>query len=255
MKRQLLQSTDIRRIDLPGRILVAHQAEFMPWLGFISKATMGDIYILLDDTQFKKEYFENRNKIRIKSETGWHWIQVPVGKKKIQNINKIDIIEQQWKKKLLNSIKYAYSRTPYFDEFFCEFSKLILEFDGVKLIDLNYIIIKYAFEKFDVSVPIFRTSEINKSEKIITGESTDLVINMCKEYDAKVFVAGISGRDYLDRAKFDELGIKLVFQMFEHPLYSQYHGKFMPFMTFLDLLFNHGSKESINLLGKSKYVL
>lgn len=51
------RSTDPRRIDLDGRVLVAHQAEFMPWLGFISKAAMGDMYLILDDTQYKKKLF------------------------------------------------------------------------------------------------------------------------------------------------------------------------------------------------------
>ena len=40
---------------LKSPILVAHQPEYFPWLGFISKARMGDVYYILDTVQYIKE--------------------------------------------------------------------------------------------------------------------------------------------------------------------------------------------------------
>ena len=64
---KIKKSKDWRRADLSEPILVAHQPEFLPWLSYISKATMGDVYFILDTVQFEKEGFQNRNKIRIKN--------------------------------------------------------------------------------------------------------------------------------------------------------------------------------------------
>ena len=59
-------SNDKRRLDVPGIILTAHQPEFLPWLGYISKAAMADVYFILDTVQYVKDVFQNRNKIRVK---------------------------------------------------------------------------------------------------------------------------------------------------------------------------------------------
>ncbi len=38
----------------------------MPWLGYFEMGHRADVYVMLDDVQLKKRYFENRNKIRKK---------------------------------------------------------------------------------------------------------------------------------------------------------------------------------------------
>ena len=75
---KITPSTDQRRLEADGIVLTAHQPEFMPWLGYISKAAMGDAYFVLDSVQYVKDVFQNRNKIRIKSDVGWQWLTVPV---------------------------------------------------------------------------------------------------------------------------------------------------------------------------------
>lgn len=251
---KIQRSIDSRRIDLEGRVLVGHQAEFMPWLGNISKASMGDIYLILDDSQYKKEYFENRNKIRLKNDQGWQWLTVPVGNKShINNFQDVKIINNIWKRKHLNSIKLSYSRCKYFNEVYSDFSDIINSYSGSSLSNLNVEIISFALRMFDINVPIYRTSIINKTSPLILGQGTDLVISMCEYFNANVFVAGPSGRSYLIAEEFEKKDIKLVFQEFSHPKYTQIHGGFLPYMSFLDLLFNHGKEEAIKILSKSEY--
>ena len=85
--------------------LVAHQPEYFPWLGFISKAQLADVYYIVDNVQYMKEHWHNRNKIRNKE--GWLWINTPIlGKSKIQMWPEVKIDNSQpWKRKQLNSIK------------------------------------------------------------------------------------------------------------------------------------------------------
>ena len=54
---EITPSVDQRRLDASGIVLTAHQPEFMPWLGYISKAVMGDAYFVLDSVQFTKDVF------------------------------------------------------------------------------------------------------------------------------------------------------------------------------------------------------
>ncbi len=52
-------------------ILAAHQPQYLPWLGYLHKIASADVFLTLDDVQYKKNEWQNRN--RIKSTKGWQW--------------------------------------------------------------------------------------------------------------------------------------------------------------------------------------
>lgn len=242
------QNKDPRRIDKPFPILVAHQPEFLPWLGNISKAIMGDVYYVLDTVQFVKDVFQNRNKIR--THNGWQWLTVPVKKVNKHIVQWLDVEidnNKPWKRKHLNAIKMSYGKAPYFDKYFPEIEELYNGFEGDKLIDLNLRILKYAHSKFNINVPIIRTSELRP----LQGQKSDLILDMCRTCNAKTFVFGVMGKTYIEKDKFTE--VEPVFQDFTHPVYNQIHGEFIPGMCFLDLLMNEG-ENSCNILGSSTYI-
>ena len=53
-----------------------HQPQFLPWLGYLDKIDRADLFIVLDTVQFKKNEWQNRNRIR--TAMGWQWLTVPV---------------------------------------------------------------------------------------------------------------------------------------------------------------------------------
>tara|TARA_B100000953_G_C17988606_1_gene411331 strand:+ start:104 stop:946 length:843 start_codon:yes stop_codon:yes gene_type:complete len=251
---KIKKSEDLRRVALPEPILAAHQPEFLPWLGYISKATMCDVYFILDTVQFRKEYFHNRNKIRNKNK-GLQWLTIPVleGKKRLINLSEVKINDKiNWQRKHLSAIKTSYSRTQYFDKIYSELEKIYYEFDGEFLVEFVISIIKYAFNKFEINIPIYRTSELKDLGFDIDGQKSDLAIQMCKSVGAKSFIFGQEGRNYIEKEKFSRNNIEFVFQKFVHPNYSQLYSEFIPKMSFIDLLFNHGNK-SPEILKKSDY--
>ncbi|MDH7513865.1 MAG: WbqC family protein [Clostridiales bacterium] len=249
------KSADVRRIPFEAPILVAHQPEFMPWLGFISKAAMGDVYILLDSVDFRKRYFQHRNKIRIISDQGWIWLIIPLVRSTLHGdgklISRVKIAKGSWKEEHLRAIKFSYSKAPYFSEIYPEIQELY-QYNGDSLAEFNTLFIKYAFKKFNINIPAYRTSDIIARRIDISGQKTELILSMCQAVGAKTFVSGPYGKTYLEKEKFVERNMKLVFQRFEHPTYTQTHGEFIPCMSFIDLLFNHGP-QSIDILGKSNW--
>jgi hypothetical protein len=247
-------SQDSRRIPFDAPILVAHQPEFLPWLGFVSKAAMGDVYLLLDSVQFRKQYFQNRNKIRAKADPGWKWLIIPLVRDTIErdkHISDARISGTGWIEEHLRSIRLSYSQAPCFAEIFPSIEK-IYAYNGDNLSDFNTLIIKYAFEMFGIRVPVLRTSELIRSGHKIEGYKTDLIISMCQAMGARTFVSGPFGKEYLDREQFKSKNINLVFQSFHHPTYRQVHGEFMSCMSFIDLLFNYGPG-SAEILGQSEW--
>jgi len=252
--KNIKQSNDFRRVDLEGPVLVAHQPQFLPWLGFVSKAAMGDIYLIHDIDQFKKETFENRNRIRVHQDPGWEWVTIPVkDKNSIKMMQEVEIIQGNWKKKYSKTFKYSYSQSPYFGNYYEDIMKLLWK-DEIFLHLFNKEIIKYAFKQFNINVPLFYSSDLVKNGFDIDGKGTDFLIKICKVFNAKTFIAGQMGKEYIDFDRFKYEGIQLIFQVFNHPQYTQIHGEFIPYMSFIDLLFNHGD-DSIDILGKSDYEL
>ena len=234
-------------LDLKSPVLVAHQPEYFPWLGFIAKAQLADVYYIVDTVQYVKEHWHSRNKIRKKD--GWLWINTPVLQSKSKILMwpeaKIDNTKP-WKRKQLSSIQMCYSRTKYYKEIYAELEEIYSK-DYEYLIDFNEQIIKYAFKKFNINIPVYKTSELIKEGHDISGIKTDLILNMCKAANAKTFIFGQDGKTYIEEDKFKQSGVEYKFQNFKHPVYKQRHPEFESHMSFIDLLFNYGPN-SIEIL-------
>ncbi len=68
---------------------------------------------------------------------------------------------------------------------------------------------------------------------------------------ADTYLSGELGQNYLDLKLFENNQIKIIFEEFKHPTYSQMNSKFLPNMSIIDLLFNEGDN-SINILKKCR---
>ena len=158
---------------------------------------------------------------------------------------------QNWKRKHLNALNRSYSKTSNFDVLFGEIEKLYLENEEF-LLDFIVKISKFILNKFEVNIPIYRTSELIELGYDVSGNKSELIINMCKVVDAKNFIFGSLGRTYMDKQIFKDNDVDFYFQNFRHPAYIQTHGDFIPNMSSIDLLFNHNKEDAIKILGKSK---
>lgn len=219
-------------------IVAIHQPEHMPWLGFFDKARRCETFVLLDDVQFRKNYFQNRN--RIKSAAGELWLTVPVltkGKHE-QRINEVEINNEgspRWKEKSFGGLAQNYGRARFWKEHEA-FFRNVFEKTWDRLVDLNEAIIRYLLEALSIQVTIVRASSLE-----CEGGRGEHLLNLCRKLQAGSYLSGISGRDYLDIEQFHQNGIDVLFQEFHHPIYKQLHGPFMPCLSVVDLLFNYGA--------------
>lgn len=227
-------------------IITIHQPEHLPWLGFFNKLSKADVFVILDSVPYRKNYFQNRN--RIIGSNGEQYIGIPT-----LNVGHIEgtiattkIAVQgnaKWKTKYLNTIKMSYSKHPYFFDVFPMLEQAIL-MDTEYLSDINIAI----FTSFAKSMG-FSPKYIKSSELSVSGSKSDLILNICKELSTDIYIAGPSGRDYLKLESFKDAGIKVVFNDFHHPVYPQKKTKeFIPYLSTLDLLMNCGFEESKRII-------
>ena len=86
-----------------------------------------------------------------------------------------------------------------------------------------------------------KTQIIKLSEQsLISGKKSDLILNICKNYNATEYLSGINGKDYLNLNKFKDSNIKVKFQNFNHPIYKQLnHENFTKNLSVVDYIMNN----------------
>jgi hypothetical protein len=101
-------------------------------------------------------------------------------------------------------------------------------------------------EILSIATPLYVASEL----PVFPEHPDERLIAITKHFGADTYLAGGGGRDYMDIDRYERNGIKVLFQEYHHPVYEQKFGAFEPFMSVLDLLFNHGPESLGILRGK-----
>jgi glutaredoxin-related protein len=224
-------------------IVTIHQPNHLPYLGFFEKITNSDIFIIYDNTQFKSEDFQNRNRIRTNTEQGWMWLTVPVSYTFGTLIKDVEIKDQHWKKTHWKSIETNYAKAPYFKDYKDRF-KAIYDKEWHNLSEFNTAIIKELCNSFNIQTKIVKASELIPE---MNSKSTQALIDLCKAAGGNIYLSGSDGEKYLKLELFEKEGIRVVFQKYKHPEHKQVFHGFKPYMGAIDLLFNHGP-ESLKII-------
>ena len=235
-------------------ILAGHQPNYLPYLGFFHKIYHCDLFVIVDNVQFvKRGTFGWMNRNQIKTVSGPIWLTVPVlvKGKFHQMIQETKINhELPWGRKHWKSLTANYSKAPHFSSYADFFEEIYTRRTWENFSDLSAAIILYLMQALGIQKPVKTSSELGAS-----GKGGELILDLCEKAGADAYLHGKHGKDYIEEAKFKQKNIRCLYQEFEHPVYRQQFGDFIPNMSVIDLLFNHG-KESLDiLLGQKKVSL
>ncbi len=219
--------------------IAIHQPEFIGYPGLYYKIWKADIYVVLDNVQYISQGFINRN--RIGTFAGPMWITVPVKKsgKRFQIIKDVQIDNsQKWKKKILNAIQRNYARTPYFKQYFSEFSSIILTREYTYILDLNLALLKYFCKILKIKTKFILSSELE-----VEGHKNKLLINIIKKINGTTYICGMGAKDtYMNEAIFEKEEIRVEYTNYVPLKYTQIFPEFQENLCILDLLFHYGDK-------------
>lgn len=190
--------------------------------------------MFLDSVQFEKNSFINRNQVL--GPQGLFWLSIPVRSENHLHSSLKDTLILQtpdWRTKHLKTIEHFYRKSPRFSVLFPKLESLYRDSTTDRLSDLCFFQLKFWCEQLGIKTPIRRSSSMNLLEK-----KSKLVLEICKLEGANIYLSGIQGRDYLIEKDFDDQGIKVIYQDFKHPIYSQGRGDFVPNLSVVDFLMN-----------------
>lgn len=225
-------------MSLAERTCVIAQPTFIPWIGWFDLADQADVMIILDDVQFSKQSWQQRNRLR--TSEGLSFLSVPVKSagRSNQLINEVELANEASVEKLLRSIQGCCARAPYFRELFPGFSAAMREGAATgKLAELNIAVIRWILQTLGISVPLVRSSELQTE-----GKRGEYVAALCEEVGASRYLSPAGAEDYLleDRPAFDRRGISVWLHVYAHPEYRQCFKPFEPYASVIDLIFNTG---------------
>ncbi len=223
------------------RTVAIHQPNYFPNLAFFRKLAQSDVFIVLDDVQYRRRGYINRN--RIKTPQGVLWLSIPVlskGKYHSPICEMTPNWNDNWRQKHLRTIVHSYKRSAFFDEVFAHVIEPTLGSGFAHrpaLVDANVTIIRAICAYLDLRTPMRHSSEFGIKER--AGLRLACLVQCVGGTN---YLSGVSGRKYIDPVAFDRAQIELSYVSNEKAQYPQLWGAFQPGLSILDLLFNCGRK-------------
>ncbi len=219
------------------------QSNYLPWKGYFDIIHDVDIFVFLEDVQYTKNDWRNRN--TVKTPQGTTWITVPVlgGIHQMIYEAKIDN-SRNWAEKHMKTFQRNYAAAPYYHSY-CDEINSIYAGETVTLSELNIRGIKTICKLLNIS-----TEFVNSKNLDADGHKDDKIIDICQRIGAEEYLSGPAAKDYIDNSKFGSAGISLQYKDYSgYPEYPQLWGEFVHTVSIIDLIFNCGESAGDYIWG------
>jgi len=226
-------------------IITSVQPCFIPWQGYFEQMLLGEIFIYLDDVQYTKKDWRNRN--RLLSPNGVKNVHVPVGNagRNILINEAIISYNEKWEEKLQNQLYNWYKKAPYYKEILALVEPEIYA-KHTLLVTLNYGLNQRILDYLGHDTQIVFSSELKKNSET----KNDRIIEMCEEVSGDLLYDGKSAANFIDISEFQKRGIVVEFQDFKHKVYPQLcPPPFEEQLSVIDLLMNTGHEAKKHILS------
>jgi len=225
------------------------QPAYLPWAGYFDRIARSDLHIVLDSVPLQRgsrDRFTNRNRIR--TPQGSQWLTIPVRTPSGQQPLIRDVVidsSQRWQARHLGALVANYSRSAYFGEH-AEWFESFYQHRWTRLTDVIEFSTGYLLDVLGIA-----TRRITSSDLRAQGAKSECLLALCQEVGADVYLSGALGREYLDTAAFEEAGISIEYHEYNTPAYVQAFPGFVPNLSVVDLIANHGEMSNSILQGNT----
>lgn len=241
--------------SLPGgdagatMLISIHQSHYLPSLDYVDKIARSDLFVVLDDVDFTRHSWQNRN--RLKSAEGSTLLTVPVLHKLGQKISDVRIRpDRHWRRKHWRTIQHLYGSAPFFEQHGPAL-KSFYERDWERLYELNDAMLRWTLKAAGITTPVVRSSELK-----VAARSTERLVRLVRKAGGTGYLSGrVALEQRLDVDLFAKAGTKLHVQHWRSPQYPQRYSKvgYVPDLAFLDLLLMKGP-DAVRQLARGSYV-
>jgi WbqC-like protein family len=213
------------------------QPTYFPWAGYFNLIQCVDAFVFLDDAQYERGTWHNRNRVMVNGKA--QWLTVPVIRDRLGDpLNRVRTDEKlPWRKKHVSLLQQSYGKHPFGKEVL-EIAAPSIDRAGAEVLAaLNMAIIGALCEKLDVTTRILRSSEIG-----VAGKRTERLIAICQHLGCDEYLSPPGAIDYLTEDRFCErASARLLVNEYAPQSYEQRgSGEFVSHLSILDVAANLG---------------
>jgi len=222
-------------MDRRKRVAIV-QSNYIPWKGYFDLINSVDEFILLDDVQYTRRDWRNRN--RIKTAGGVIWLTIPVNVKGRydQRIDETTVSDPNWADAHWTTIRHNYAGARHFEEYAEAVQGAYRDIPSGLLSEVNSHMLTAICGLLGIRTPITHSTDYHAA-----GRKGDRLLNLCLEAGANEYLSGPTARSYLDETSFAQAGVATSFFSYDgYPEYEQLHPPFEHAVSILDLIFNAG---------------
>jgi len=220
------------------------QSDYIPWRGYFDLIASADVFIILDDVQYTRRDWRNRN--RIKAADGMHWLTIPVVTrgKYTQRVNETDATGHDWAASHWKTLQHAYGKAPHFAEVSTLLSPLYARAAELSsLSEINRLFLEALCGFLDIPTVFHWSTDLFPLETLDTFDKNQRILELCTATKCTRYISGPLAKDYMDMELFNKSGIEVRFADYSrYPTYPQMHRDFTPYVSIVDTLFNTGKK-------------
>ena len=214
------------------------QPAFLPWIGYFEIINKSDNFVFLDNVQYVKRSWVNRNYISQKDKKILISLPVKTKLKYYQKINEVELYDfKTTRKKHLNTFTHVYRRSINFSNYFPFINEIYSNTNSNNLSDFLINSLIKISDLIGINTKFYKASQLN----LKSIEPNERIIEICKKLDVKNYFSGPSAKNYIDNKLFANNDIKLSFIKYkEENMYNQYQNKnFLDKMSIIDYIFNN----------------
>ncbi len=230
------------------------QPYFFPYLGYFSLIKHTDKFILLDEVQFIRHGWVERNRI-LKLNDGWLYIKVPLLKFGRDTRIKDCYINnrQNWQEKILAQMVTYKKIAPYFKEINQLLTDLFdKNFDTITQLNKETLLLICNYLNITTNIDKYTDMNINIEKP---KEPDEWALNICKAIGVVNECRNpIGGLDFFDKSKYKKENIKLLFQKVNLETYNQKREPFIPGLSIIDVLMFNSVEEVHKMLDNYELI-
>ncbi|NVK57561.1 MAG: WbqC family protein [Alteromonadaceae bacterium] len=219
------------------------QPYLFPYIGYFQLIQAVDIFVFLDDVNYIKRGYINRNEILLNGHP--HRFTKPVNQVSQNRF----INQHQYSKQcnLITVFEQAYKNAPNYTAIMPMLTSILNASGNVAYV--NGSAIKLVFEYLGLHKQFAFSSEI-EHDTALRGQ--DKIIAICKAVDALTYVNPPGGRSLYDEITFARAGLELTFLSPELGSYPQLSDEFIPSLSLIDMLMMNSEPAIVEQLNDYK---
>jgi hypothetical protein len=196
-----------------------------------------DEVIFLDDVQYTKRDWRNRNKIVTNNKVNWLTLPVETKGNFLSKIEDIEIEKNFKYQSHLNKIHNSYRSSEFFDVTYLFLEDIYKNNELLKLSKVNILFLEKICKVLEIDLKYSMSREYEFLE-----DPSLRLMSICKKNNADCYLTGLNAKNYLNEELFKLNDIKIHFEDYSNIVNTERELLYNTSLSIIDYLFFYGFK-------------